>query len=639
MKSFKKSIKLKILIPFSLLSLATLGAMSISSYIITRHQLQTNVFATLHVIAELKKHQIQNWLYNQAEDVFTMANYLLAIKLKSEQLLFYHNQNNSSETVQTICNDLAKRFRYFSEEKHNLKNISLLTNNGEIVCSSNQNFIGQYQSLIQSTSFLDPQKIDSLKSTIYLSPLTKQLTVTLSTPFFSSKDPNLQIGYISADLELKGLDDLIKESPGLRNTNIILIAKDSNLLEASNQIFANSLTNIKKFDASSSLPVRNVIQGKKGQALYINPENVPVLGVYSFLEKNNLMLIIEISQAEAFLPAFDFAWTIFIIGMICLVIVLILIYFLSDTITKPIRDITKIAIALCQGNLDVKAKVTTEDEVGILGKSLNTMSAHLQKTFQELTNQKKAAETAQQEAENANRAKSTFLAKMSHELRTPLNAILGYSEFLEEELTDRGEEDLNEDLQKIQTAGKNLLEMVNNILDICKLETGEIDLNLETFSIVPLIEEIVATSKLLVSQNNNQLKVEYSPDIGSMYGDFTKVRQCLLNLLSNAAKFTKEGIIRFQIKRENVGDQDWIYFQIKDTGIGIASEQQGQLFSAFKQVDSSATRKFDGAGLGLAIAQQYCQIMGGNITLESELNKGSTFSMKLPAQIKNPKTQ
>jgi signal transduction histidine kinase len=330
---------------------------------------------------------------------------------------------------------------------------------------------------------------------------------------------------------------------------------------------------------------------------------------------------------------------IFLTGTIFLGIALIFVYFLSEKIARPIREITQVAIALCQGNLDVKAKVTTEDEVGILGKSLNTMSAHLQKTFQELTNQKKAAETAQQKAENANRAKSTFLAKMSHELRTPLNAILGYSEFLEEELTDRGEEDLNEDLQKIQTAGKNLLDMVNNILDICKLETGEIDLNLETFSIVPLIEEIVATSKLLVSQNNNQLKVEYSPDIGSMYGDFTKVRQCLLNLLSNAAKFTKEGIIRFQIKRENVGDQDWIYFQIKDTGIGIAPEQQGQLFSAFKQVDSSATRKFDGAGLGLAIAKQYCQIMEGNITLESELGKGSTFCLKLPAQIKNPERQ
>ena len=199
------------------------------------------------------------------------------------------------------------------------------------------------------------------------------------------------------------------------------------------------------------------------------------------------------------------------------------------------------------------------------------------------------------------------------------------------------EEDLNEDLQKIQTAGKNLLDIVNNILDISKLETGDMELNLETFQIMPMIEEIVAACKLLVGQNKNQLKVEYSQDIGSMYGDLTKIRQCLLNLLSNAAKFTKEGIITFEINRENFEDQDWIYFQVKDTGIGIPLEQQNELFSTFKQVDSSATRKFDGAGLGLAIAKQYCEMMGGTITLESELGKGSTFCLKLPSQIKNIK--
>ena len=154
-----------------------------------------------------------------------------------------------------------------------------------------------------------------------------------------------------------------------------------------------------------------------------------------------------------------------------------------------------------------------------------------------------------------------------------------------------------------------------------------------------MIEEIVATCKLLVSQNKNQLKVEYSQDVGSMYGDLTKVRQCLLNLLSNAARFTKEGIIIFEIKREIFENQDWIFFQVKDTGLGIAPEQQNKLFSAFKQVDSSATRKYDGAGLGLAIAKQYCEMMEGAITLESELGKGSTFCLKLPAQIKNMKTK
>lgn len=631
MKLFLKSIKFKILIPFSLLSFATLGAMSIVSYLTARHQLQIGVFEKLQVVANLKKYQIQDWIDSQAEDVFIVANNLSKVRTYSERLLLDKNSGFSPKNSQSNCDALAKEFRGISQAKQSLKYLSLLTVTGEIICSNNQSLIGLYQPLIGSGTFINPKQQDHINSTIYWSPLTNQLTMTFYTPFFDAQ--NFQIGFISAELELKKLDSLIQESANLgRESNVILVAQNSNLLEAKNEVFTNSLSSIKSTIQIKSPAIDKALMRENGQGLYLNHQGIPVLGAYNFLENDHLILITEISQDQAFFPAIRLARAILLIGLFFLGIALVFVYFLSEKIARPIREITQVAIALCQGNLDVKAKVTTEDEVGILGKSLNTMSAHLQKTFQELTNQKQAAE-------NANRAKSTFLAKMSHELRTPLNAILGYSEFLEEELTDRGEEDLNEDLQKIQTAGKNLLEMVNNILDISKLETGEMELNLETFSIVPLIEEIIATSKLLVSQNNNQLKVEYSPDMGNMYGDLTKVRQCLLNLLNNAAKFTKEGMIIFQIKRENLEDQDWIYFQIKDTGIGIPPEQQNQIFSAFKQVDSSATRKFDGAGLGLAIAQQYCQIMGGNITLESELNKGSTFCMKLPAQIKNPKTQ
>ena len=638
MKSFKKSIKFKILIPFSLLFLATIGAMSIVSYLTARHRLQIGVFEKLQAVSNLKKYQIQDWIDSQAEDVFIVANNLFKVRTYSERVLLDKNLGVPPKNRASNCNELAKEFRGISQAKQSLKYLSLLTITGEIICSNNQSLIGLYQPLIGSGTFIAPKNRNQINSTIYYSPLTNQLTMTLYTPFFDSQ--NFQIGFISVDLDLKRLDSLINDSASLgRESNVILIAQNSNLLEARNEVFTNSLSSIKSASYLTSTAINKALMKESGQGLYLNHQGIPVLGVYDFLENNHLILITEISQDQAFFPAIRLARAILLIGLFFSGIALVFVYFLSEKIAQPIREITQVAIALCQGDLDVKAKVKTEDEVGILGKSLNTMSAHLQETFQELTNQKQTAEKAQQEAENANRAKSTFLANMSHELRTPLNAILGYSEFLEEELTDLGEEDLNKDLQKIQTAGKNLLDIVNNILDISKLETGEIDLNIETFPIIPFIEEIVATSKLLVSQNNNQLKVEYSPDIGNMYGDLTKVRQCLLNLLSNAAKFTKEGIIIFEIKRENFEDQDWIYFQIKDTGIGIAPEQQNQLFSAFNQVDSSATRKFDGAGLGLAIAKQYCQIMGGNITLESELKKGSTFCLKLPAQVKNPETQ
>jgi len=635
-KLLKKSIKFKILIPFSLLSLATLSVMSIVAYAAARNQLKIGVFEKLTVVANLKKYQLQHWMDSQAEDVFILANDLPRIKIDAEKLLSPGIQTNFSQDSTTVCDDLVKHFNRISTAKRNFKDISLLTINGEIICSNNENLMGQYQPLISSATFVNHEQVNQIKPKIYLSPITKQLTITLFAPITNAT--RNQIGYVSVNLELKELDRFIQGSASLgKGGNVILIAKNSNLLEATNQVFTNSLMNIKSSNIITSPAIVNALQGKNGQELYINHQGIPVLGVYDFWDENNLVLITEISQDQAFFPAIKLARVILLIGLFCSGIALVFVYFLSEKIAKPIQEITDVAIALCRGDLTVKATVITEDEVGILGKSLNTMSAHLQETFQELINQKQMAEKAQQEAENANRAKSTFLANMSHELRTPLNAILGYSEFLQEELTDRGEEDLNEDLQKIQTAGKNLLDIVNNILDISKLETGDMELNLETFQVMPMIEEIVAACKLLVGQNKNQLKVEYSQDIGSMYGDLTKIRQCLLNLLSNAAKFTKEGIITFEINRENFEDQDWIYFQVKDTGIGIPLEQQNELFSTFKQVDSSATRKFDGAGLGLAIAKQYCEMMGGTITLESELGKGSTFCLKLPGQIKNIK--
>ncbi len=636
MKLLKQSLKFKILVPFSLLFLITISSISIVAYTAARNQLKSGVFEKLNVVAKLKKYQLQNWLDNQVEDVFIIANSLPIVKMEAERLLLYQKKQDNSNNNTATCNALVKRFNSILDAKTTLRNISLLTINGEIICSNNKALIGQYQPLIQSTSFFDLKQIDLLKPRIYLSPLTKQLTITLSTPFRNSE--NSQIGFISVDLELKKLDNLMKESNGLgKNSNVILVAQNSNLLEAENQIFTNSLTNIKDSGSISSFAIQSAIQKENGQELYINHQGIPVIGVYNFLEQNHLILIVEITQNEAFFPALELARVILLIGIIFLGIVLIFVYLLSEKIAKPIREITDVAIALCRGDLTARAKVIAEneDEVGILGKSLNTMSDHLQETFQELTNQKQTAEKAQREAEFANRAKSTFLANMSHELRTPLNAIIGYSEILQEEVIDRGEEDLNEDLQKIQTAGKILLGIVNDILDISKLETGQMELNLETFPIIPLIEEIVATSEYLINQNNNQLIVEYPQDIGIMYGDLTKVRQCLLNLLINAAKFTHKGTINLLIKREKLNDQDWIHFQVQDTGIGIAKEKQNKLFSAFNQVDSSATRKYDGAGLGLAIAQKYSQMMGGNITIESEIEKGSIFCIKLPMNVKS----
>ena len=320
-------------------------------------------------------------------------------------------------------------------------------------------------------------------------------------------------------------------------------------------------------------------------------------------------------------------WLILIAVSSLLLAVLVMWQFVFRYVVTRLRELSHSMLAVAQGNLATPIPAAGPDELGDMSRALTVFRDNAR----EIRAAREEAERSRAAAEAASRTKSAFLANMSHELRTPLNAIIGYSEILVEDAADRGDKTSIADLEKIQGAGKHLLSLINDILDLSKIEAGRMDIYLEQVFLSMLIGEVKSIVEPMVRKNDNQLAIECAHDIGSMRTDLVKLKQSLINLLSNAAKFTKQGKVTLRVSRERADDgQAWVKFAVSDSGIGMTDEQMGRLFQAFTQADSSTTRTYGGTGLGLTITKHFCAMLGGSIDVKSKSGQGATFTISLP---------
>lgn len=818
-KFWKKSLMARLVSYFLLLSLLTVSLVGYLTYVRATEALKQSIFSRLDAVATLKEDGLNRWVDDQRRDVVFIA-WLPEVRTQAGVLLSYATTTPDYQGAYTV---LTEYLRFVVTSTSDSAELFLLDLNGDIVLSTDKTHEGQSRA---DYLYFVQGRLSTYVQNVYTSPLTGKPTITIATPMFDQD--NRRVGVLASHLNLGRIDRIILERTGLGESG------ETYLVDRSRQFVSE--TRLQNQDSSRSVYSEGIdvaLQGIDGSGLYLNHQGIPVIGVYRWIDDQEVALLAEVSQAEAFAPARQLAWTIFLMGLSSAGVLAVGVYLLARQIARPILAITDTAIQVAAGDLTPTAPVLTEDEIGVLAQAFNQMTRELRLLYEGL--EKKVAErtaeltqanmrlqqeiaervradealrrqneylaalhdttlglisrfelkdllealviragqllgtphgfiylvapegaelerqvgvgvfsedrsprlkpgeglsgkvwetghplvvddydswpgrsasgvqlvhamagvplhsgstvvgvlalasergsnrtfgedevrllsrfaqlasialdnarlyTAAQEAKEAadaaNQAKSDFLASVSHELRTPLTSILGFAKIIHKRLEDRifpvvkaedgktqrAMEQVGENIHIIVAEGERLTTLINNLLDLAKIEAGKVEWQMHPLSVAEVIERAIAATAALFEHKGLESVTDIAADVPEVVGNRDRLIQVVINLLSNAVKFTEQGKVICRARRCN----QEVVISVIDSGIGIAKADQPHVFERFKQVGDTMTDKPQGTGLGLPICKEIVEHHGGRIWVESELGSGSTFAFTLPVR-------
>ena len=603
MQFWNQDLTTKVAASFLFLSLVSVGVVGGVAFLKAREALKQAAFNRLEVTATLKEEEITRWFEEQQRD-FLLTTQFPDVQ-ENLKLLLSREKSDANRAAYTV---LSKYFLEVTKLKPNLKEIFILDRTNRVMLSSHQRQKGQYETLANITYINQVEPGNSFAPIFYSSPVTGKPSVTLAAPLRDVA--GVRQGIILAHLNLDQIDIIVRERTGLGKSGETYLVSS---LITKNTFISKAQVNTRNLPEGISSPgINAAMRGVRGFGLYRNYAGVPVIGVYRWLNDQDLALLVEMHQEEAFAPARQLSGIIMFVGLVSAILLLIGVSWLTKELT-----ISQERLKNYSHQLEVKA----------------------------------------QEAEAANRAKSEFLANMSHELRTPLNSILGFTQLM---IRDRFITPSQlEHLEIITRSGEHLLNLINDVLSMSKIEAGRTTLNENSFDLYSLLDSIEEIFKFKAESNGLQLIFERSPEVPKyVRTDESKLRQVLINILGNAIKFTQEGGVTLRVRlgtgERGLGNSfsntqssipnphyplspegpppspipNYLHFEVEDTGLGIAQNELENLFKPFVQTEAGRKSQ-QGTGLGLTISQQFVHLMGGNITVNSVLDQGTIFTFEI----------